>query len=293
MLSNKFYIGILTYKGELHKGNHQCFINKKLFDRVQKVLERKSRARTQGLHFAFFTGLATCGECGAGITAEQHIKYYKGTNRVAKYVYYRCTKKKGVCSQKYLSQTNLVSQLRQTIKSCSLHPNWKPYINTWIKEKMDEEKSKVKAKLKTATNRLSAIDQKLSKLLDLFLEDNLDKSIYQTKQNNLFEQKQKLEEKIKQIQHKGSSWLEPLKEFLRCTILAHKIAHKKSALNELRPILKNIGSNFTLLDKRLFLNLNFAYATLATNGRAACAPKTENDFSLLVTPRGIEPRLPG
>ena len=121
----------------------------------------------------------------------------------------------------------------------------------------------------------------------------MDKTIYQNKQNNLFEQKQKLEQKIKQIQDNGSSWLEPLKEFLRCAILAHKIAHKKSAFNELRTIIKNIGSNFTLLDKRLFLNLNFAYATLAANGCAACAPKSKNAFCEIVTPRGIEPRFVG
>ena len=68
MLANKFYIGILKYAEEYYQGSHKTFISKKLFDEVQKQIERIERPRQKGHDFAF-TGLAICGECGATITA--------------------------------------------------------------------------------------------------------------------------------------------------------------------------------------------------------------------------------
>jgi len=98
MLANKFYIGILRYAGEYYQGSHKTFISKKLFDEVQKQIEKIERPRQKGHDFPF-TGLATCGECGAAITGEQHIKKYKnGSNQT--FVYYRCTIKLKPCNQK-------------------------------------------------------------------------------------------------------------------------------------------------------------------------------------------------
>lgn len=34
MLQNKFYVGIMTYNGELYEASHECFISKKLFQEV-------------------------------------------------------------------------------------------------------------------------------------------------------------------------------------------------------------------------------------------------------------------
>jgi len=101
MLSNKFYLGILKYAGEYYQGSHKTFISKKLFDEVHKQVGKIERPRQKGHNFAF-VGLAICGECGAAITAEQHIKKYKnGTGQT--FIYYRCTKKLKPCTQKYIS----------------------------------------------------------------------------------------------------------------------------------------------------------------------------------------------
>src|SRR3989304_9368397 len=50
MLSNRFYLGILNYKGELHKGIHKPLISKELFDSVQKQISRFERPRGKKGH---------------------------------------------------------------------------------------------------------------------------------------------------------------------------------------------------------------------------------------------------
>ncbi|PJC30668.1 hypothetical protein CO051_05135, partial [Candidatus Roizmanbacteria bacterium CG_4_9_14_0_2_um_filter_39_13] len=83
----------------------------------------------------------TCGECGAVITAEQHIKKYKnGTGQT--FIYYRCTKKIKLCNQKYISEPDTEIQLRKIIRDCGLHEDWESYFEKWISEA--EEKDKLK-----------------------------------------------------------------------------------------------------------------------------------------------------
>jgi len=40
ILSNPFYYGLFRYSGELHEGNHEPIISKKIFDKVQEVLKQ-------------------------------------------------------------------------------------------------------------------------------------------------------------------------------------------------------------------------------------------------------------
>lgn len=79
ILSNKFYIGIMKHNGEYYQGSHKLFIPKQLFDAVEKKIHKFEKPRKNGYNFAF-RGLARCGECGAAVTAEKKIKFYKGTN---------------------------------------------------------------------------------------------------------------------------------------------------------------------------------------------------------------------
>ncbi|KKU29300.1 MAG: Recombinase [Candidatus Amesbacteria bacterium GW2011_GWA2_47_11b] len=122
MLSNRFFLSILKYAGEYYQGSHKTFISKKLFDEVQKQVEKIERSRQKGHNF-IFAGLATCGECGAAITAEQHIKKYKNCTGQT-FIYYRCTKKLKACTQKYISESDTEIQLRKIVGDCGLHDDW-------------------------------------------------------------------------------------------------------------------------------------------------------------------------
>ena len=85
ILTSKFYIGIMFYNGEYHDGNHKCFIPKELFQKTQEEINRRSKHFKKSYRFPFL-GLAKCSGCGAAITAEQHIKFYKTTNRKVTYI---------------------------------------------------------------------------------------------------------------------------------------------------------------------------------------------------------------
>jgi DNA invertase Pin-like site-specific DNA recombinase len=46
MLKNRFYVGEVAYRGEVHKGEHPAIVDREVFDRVQALLAQRSVART-------------------------------------------------------------------------------------------------------------------------------------------------------------------------------------------------------------------------------------------------------
>ena len=191
MLANKFYLGILKYAGEYYQGSHKTFISKKLFDEVQKQVEKIERPRQKGHNFAF-AGLATCGECGAAITAEQHIKKYKnGTGQT--FIYYRCTKKLKACTQKYISESDTEEQLRKIVRDCGLHEGWEPYFEKWITEAEEKDKLTAETESKKLDTQTQETEIKLNRLLDGYLDQVIEPDIYKQKKNELFDEKLKLE----------------------------------------------------------------------------------------------------
>jgi site-specific DNA recombinase len=46
MLKNRFYVGEVAYRDEVHKGEHPAIVNREVFDRVQAMLSERTVART-------------------------------------------------------------------------------------------------------------------------------------------------------------------------------------------------------------------------------------------------------
>jgi len=283
MLQKKFYIGTMEFNGEEFPASHPTFISKQLFESVQSNIQKFSRPRNINHDFAF-SGLMRCGECGATITAEQHIKYYKRTNRTVKYIYYRCTKKIKSCSQPYLEENKLFSQLKSEVKTSALPKSWQPEWKSRLAQDRilaDESKEKVLAMLHSQTD---GYDIKLNTLLDGYLDGTVDTGSYKTKKTQLFQEKLKIENQISKTEEEGCSWLEPFSKFVNSAILAQKIARKGSVDSELRFFVQNIGSNFFLKDKQIIVNWEKPFASLrAWAGARATTPKTGGESQSVET----------
>ena len=287
MLSNRFYLGILKYAGEYYQGTHKTFISKKLFDQAQKQIEKIERPRNKGHDFAF-SGLATCGECGAAITAETHTKFYPKTRGKVEYIYYRCTKKLKPCDQKYINEPKLEEQLRQIVRDCGLHENWELYFEKWIAEAEQKDKLETETENQKLDSEIQETETKLSRLLDGYLDQVIEPEIYKQKKNEMFDEKLKLEEKKSQIEKNGTVWLEPMREFVNCALQAQKVARTKNECHDLAIMAKTVGSNFFLMNRRLSANLNYAFAALSAEGGAASAAPTDSSISLLVIGEGFD-----
>ncbi len=80
-----------------------------------------------------------------------------------------------------------------------------------------------------------------------------------------------------------------MREFVNCALQAQKIAREKNNCHDLSIMAKNVGSNYSLFNRRLSADLNFPFAALASGGGVASAAPNDFAISQIVLGEGIEP----
>ncbi len=271
LLTSKFYIGLLHYKGEYHDGTHELFIPRELFNQVREVIARRER-QPQKSHRLPFLGLATCGECGAAITAEEHHKYYHRTANHQTYTYYRCTRKIIPCKQPVVTGAEFETQLRDLVAGVSIPDRWGEIWKRELDKDEQTEKLLSATKLQKAEQELQMLSDKQNTLLDSYLDAVVDKDSYQAKKQEITNSQLQLREQIETLRTKGSMWIEPFREVINDALSAHKIAREKNNSEELSFFAKRIGLNFILEDRRLTAIYKKAYTAVSA---AACAGTAE------------------
>ena len=112
MIGNTYYYGEFEYpkgSGKWFKGDNEPIISKDLYDRAIKQMRLPPQSRAVK-EFDFVKTLK-CGNCGYGITAEDHIKRYKN-GKSTRFVYYKCTQQvKKLCGQPSIREEELLRQL--------------------------------------------------------------------------------------------------------------------------------------------------------------------------------------
>jgi site-specific DNA recombinase len=247
MLTNPVYIGLIPHKGELHRGTFQPIVRKDVWDGVQKELKRRSKPRkTKEGHNFPLTGLLECGECGCMITAQ----YAKA----GKYTYYRCSKKRGRCTQPYVNSDSLENQLKAKLETIALPDHWAEIIRAEMESMMQIESKEQHSFSQNLTRRITDLDSRIDKLINTYLEGLLDKGIFLKKKNELLERKVQLQEQLDDFGKKGLVWVEPVREWLEAAQQAGKLASSQD-LSEIKYFIRKIGSNRCLLDREVHIKV--------------------------------------
>ncbi len=258
ILKNQFYTGLMKYRGEIYEGKHAPVISKKLFDKCQEVMKNRGRKKEIRKHDFSFLGLMRCASCGCSITAETQ----KGHN------YYRCTKKKGLCQQRYyLREENLIEQIKLFLQKVSLTDN--ELERVFIELEKDEVKAKEEAKneVEKSKKELAQIETKLEKLLDVYLGEVISAEDYKVRKEKLLDQKLEIQERITDFEQKGVSWLEPAREFILSLNKANTLLGSDN-YSEMTSFLKNIGSNHILQNRQLIFKPVIPYDLVAERSEA-------------------------
>ena len=228
MLSDPFYYGVMRFCGELYEGIHKPLITKKLFDKVQEVVKRKSRTHYNLAAQFDFLGLVKCGECGGSITAEKHVRFYPRTNKTVVFIYYRCSKKYGPCSQKYLKGAEMEEKMRVVAKNTSISNYIAKKFLEWAERDSNKEKVLSETGVSELTRQLKDVEEKLDRLLEAYLDKVIEETEYKAKKNELLENKLSLQAQIKEITEKGNEWLEPFQQFIEKAKTGAKTARAKN-----------------------------------------------------------------
>ena len=220
-------------------------------------MREKGKPQKVKKHNFAFLGLMKC-PFSAAITAEKKIK---PSGR--EYIYYRCTEKKGPCQEKYfLRQEELYFQIKSILKKVSLSSHDTEKVLTELEKEESQAKEQAKTTVQNLKEQLTLAEQKLEKLLDIYLEETITAEEYASRKNKLVEQKVGLQEQIKDFEQKGLSWLEPAREFVLSLNQAAKLVESENK-TEMTTFLKNIGSNCILQNRQLLFSPRKPYDLVA------------------------------
>jgi site-specific DNA recombinase len=235
---NIFYTGFFEYNGERHQGKHRAMITLDEYLRVQDIMNGRTRVHQVTNDFYFMKTLS-CGECGSAITCDRKFKKYKnGTTQT--FIYARCVKKKGPCSQHYVNAIELEKQVTEFINSLEIKPAFINWLRKMLKKRNDREFEFERAQKVKLTKRLDAILLEKKNVYGMKIEGLIGDEEYQAEKKRLLVE----EKQTKDIIDSDGleAWTQTMEEFLAFSSKIIKVFNGYDTEAK-RMVLKIIGSN--------------------------------------------------
>jgi site-specific DNA recombinase len=252
-LTNRIYTGVMVWNGEVYEGKYKPLIPIELFNSVQKVLKIRSKPRKvrKGHNFPF-CGLFHC-TCGSMMTAQ----WAKGHGGV--YRYYRCTKKSGVCFERYLQEKSIVAQCLEKLKPLGITADEAASIHSNINERTKKDSGSLEADVKQISEKLSGVQEKLNRLTRAYLDEIIDEESYQAAKADLVTEKTALKQEKSRLQKTRSGyWIEPAREVVNALESAGK-AQTEPAPEQIAQLVHKIGTNRLISQKTVSFDFTEPY----------------------------------
>jgi len=271
VLTDPFYSGTIRYNGELHPGKHEPMVSKEEFDRVQNILGKGKRTRPK-IHAFPFRGIIHCGECGCFITAEKKSKLTK--SGLHYYVYYHCTKRRpdARCSQPTIRKEELERQIRKELCKISIDESFKNLAIKYFREVYQEEAKDRKSIRRSLEKKHKQIQEQIHGLTEMRLKRLLEDEEYLEHKNKLLLERERLKEKLKDVSHSAEKQLKLTERAFTFACYAN-YWFDHGTLDQKNTILKTIGSNFILKDRKLSLELKNPWLTIQEDFKYSKAKK--------------------
>jgi len=168
MLTNPYYTGRISYKGETYQGRHEPIVEPKLFDEVQIVVaQRATRDLRRRTHNHYLKGVLWCWECSQrGIESRLIRQYSKGNG--GDYHYYFCVaRKKGLCESRYIWVQDLEDAVEAFYDRIRLAPELVTLIRQRLTEVVEHQTKSSRTRKAQIKRELERLDSQESNLLDL------------------------------------------------------------------------------------------------------------------------------
>lgn len=244
ILINPFYYGLMRYGGQEYQGYHETLISKELFDRVQMVLHGKSRPHQEAHDFPI-RGLVKCAYCECAVVG---IRKVKPSGKA--YAYYSCSKRRGTCKNKPVTEPEMMAQVEERIQAIHLDERkWQVCLKLLKLSYGEQVQKHIDAK-EVWDRRLIEVEKQLKRLLDLLVAERIGAGEYEAKKSELLAEKQSLKEKLNDRDTSVAQALQRAEAFFN---EAHSVyeAFKMGSVTAQKKLIARIGWNLQLKDGEL------------------------------------------
>ena len=244
LLTTRAYLGFVRHKGEWFPGNFEPLITPELFEKVQKIVVSKERPRKRKQKHDFpFTGLFRCAECSSMISAQWTTGKSGG-----RYRYYRCSKKRGHCSQPYIQESELAEKIRSQLEKMALADKYTGWMLNCVDEWERDEKVASTTDIQNLSSKIQASEERMEKLVSAYLDNDIPKPIYLKRKDENMRLLASLQQQKKDFENGKKKWVEPLREWILDTKQASFLANADD-LPQIKAFVQKVGTNPILSGK--------------------------------------------
>ncbi len=257
MFTNIYYTGAFKWAGKVYNdGKHTPMITLEEYDRVQIILGKKGKPRSQTHEFSY-TGQITCAECGSMWTASEKKKIIKSTGELKTYVYYSCTKKKkgSKCNQCPITLEELEQQIDIELERYTILPVFKDWALEVLNRNNDKEILERTKIYETQHKSLAETQKELDTLTKMRYRELIDDETFIKERNELKTKIEKLKVNLRNTESRADKWLELTEKTFNFACYARK-EFMTGDLNKKKEIFSALGQNFLLKDKKLLITPN-------------------------------------
>ncbi len=310
ILTDPFYYGSYLWKNsdtgkkELVKGSHRPMISEEEYRKAQAILGRPMKSQYR-VHFFPYSGLIQCGECKAQVTAEEKWQVICGIckekfasknrdkcpscntriedmngKKLLHYVYYHCTKRKDPhCLQRSVHAEELEETIRNELRTISIKDK---YLNWGIEEMREEDKDEKRLERQTGSRverEKTRLKEELEEINRFIIRQEMSGWTLMTNEDAIAE-RSRIEGQLKELEGKASQ--EQSVSSLDAAIDTLKFAYYagfwfgEGTMAQKKSITENLGSNLTLMDKKLNIDLVYPLSEIAH--MVQIAPEISKEF---------------
>lgn len=250
ILNNSFYIGLIEIKktNETYAGVHQPLIGKVLFDRVRAILTGKINTRNQR-HLFQFRRLLACQTCQYSLIGE----YQKGT------VYYRCHNKQ--CPKTSVRGDAVEGKTTQFFQKFRFNEQEVRYFKGRMLKIRAEWKNRQADEARNLNLKLDHIKDRLNRLTDAYLDEALDKMMFEERKKSLLLEQKAVEEQLTNLNRARDASPEKIDKFLEQAGSAW-LSHELAFPEEKREMVKIFTSNRVVSGKEIELKPSLPFADI-------------------------------
>jgi site-specific DNA recombinase len=173
LLTNILYTGKLTYKDELHEGEHEAIIDAETFQHVQRMLKRNGASggkHVRNQFGALLKGIIRCDACGCAMVPTHTTK-----NKTKRYRYYVCSnaQKQGwhTCPSKSIPAPEIERFVVDEIKAIGRDPALAEQTLEQLRQQHEARVSELEAEKAALMREIGRAEQELRKVVECLGQD--------------------------------------------------------------------------------------------------------------------------
>jgi site-specific DNA recombinase len=249
MIQNPFYMGLIRIKRtrETFQGAHEPLISSLVFKQVQDVLHGRAAAQVTRHEFVF-RRLLRCGNCKRVLIGE----------RQRSYIYYRCH----TCRGTSIRQEEAERAVLVSFDAFALSEENYVTFGEALAHAGGDQVARQKQAEHSIRFALDKANERLTRLTDAFLDQTIEKDLFQARKNALLYERRELQDKLSEIQRSPRTDLERA-DSLKNLVKSASNLYREGTDPKKRNLVKIATSNIEVKAKEAVAELDFPFSEFA------------------------------